>query len=174
MSTKSYQAAWTSLTARTVFLLCTTECFHFAAYIFLAASSQTSLGLPCLPLDRVLKLLPVTNQLVFLSTPLETSLSAGPFFSPAFVCSLRYYLLWLLFHFNFNSTMTTATHKIGELRIATLNSNGMRSPPKRRAIFANLGKMKADFHMIQETHSTENEEKIWRTDWGGNAIFSHG
>lgn len=58
--------------------------------------------------------------------------------------------------------------------ITTLNSNGMRLAPKRRALFANLRRIKADFYMLQETHSTQGEEITWRAEWGGHAVFSHG
>lgn len=58
--------------------------------------------------------------------------------------------------------------------VVTLNSNGMRLAPKRRALFSNLRQMKADFYLLQETHSTQNEEIIWRAEWGGQAVFSHG
>lgn len=28
--------------------------------------------------------------------------------------------------------------------------------------------------MLQETHSMQNEENIWQTEWGGHAVFCHG
>lgn len=34
--------------------------------------------------------------------------------------------------------------------------------------------MNIDFIMLQETHSTPNDERIWLSEWGGDGIFSHG
>lgn len=59
-------------------------------------------------------------------------------------------------------------------KIITLNVNGMRLPSKRRAIFSSLRNSKADFFFLQETHSTLNDERVWRTEWGGDGIFCHG
>lgn len=60
------------------------------------------------------------------------------------------------------------------LRLVTLNSNGLRVASKRRAIFKNLRKLGADFILLQETHSTHKDEKIWLMEWGGEGVFSHG
>lgn len=59
-------------------------------------------------------------------------------------------------------------------KIITLNVNGIRLPSKRRALFTSLRKTKADFILLQETHSTHNDEVVWRAEWGGEIIFSHG
>ena len=44
---------------------------------------------------------------------------------------------------------------------------------KRRAIF-DKHRFNADILILQETHSTAEREKLWRNEWGGEAIFSHG
>lgn len=46
--------------------------------------------------------------------------------------------------------------------------------PKWRALFSRLRKTNSDFYLLQETHSTPNDEQIWRAEWGGRAIFRHG
>lgn len=58
--------------------------------------------------------------------------------------------------------------------ILTLNTNGIRLAPKRRALFTRLRNMNFDIMMLQETHSTSNDEKIWLTEWGSGGIFCHG
>lgn len=58
--------------------------------------------------------------------------------------------------------------------MVTLNTNGLRILRKRRALFSSLRKTKADFFLIQETHSKLNEETVWLTEWGGEGLFSHG
>lgn len=60
------------------------------------------------------------------------------------------------------------------LRMATLNVNGIRHTPKRRAIFQDLRTTRSDVIFLQETHSSLNDYKIWKSEWGGEAIFSHG
>lgn len=60
------------------------------------------------------------------------------------------------------------------IKIVTLNCNGLRIPSKRRALFKKFRSLKADFILLQETHSTQNDENIWLTEWGGGGCFSHG
>lgn len=56
----------------------------------------------------------------------------------------------------------------------TLNANGLRSPLKRRALFTDLRKSKSAIVLLQETHCTTADEKIWLSEWGGLGFFSHG
>ena len=50
---------------------------------------------------------------------------------------------------------------------------GIADNAKRRAIFEN-SRFNADLLILQETHSTIESEKVWRNEWGGDVIFSHG
>lgn len=52
--------------------------------------------------------------------------------------------------------------------------NGLRIPAKRRAIFKELHKLKADICLLQETHATSADQKIWASEWGGKILFSNG
>lgn len=61
-----------------------------------------------------------------------------------------------------------------ELNIASFNVNGLRNEKKRRAIFNYLHDHKHNIVLLQETHSTKNEAKRWKAEWGGKIIFSHG
>ena len=54
-----------------------------------------------------------------------------------------------------------------------MNVRGISNAVKRRAIF-DFHRFNADVLICQETHSTPNVEAIWRNEWGGEAIFSHG
>lgn len=63
---------------------------------------------------------------------------------------------------------------IDQLSVLTLNTNGIRSAPKWRALFKKLRDMKTDFLMLQEVHCTLTDEKIWLTEWGSKGVFSHG
>lgn len=69
---------------------------------------------------------------------------------------------------------STQRMNMDRLSVLTLNTNGIRSAPKRRALFKKLRNMKTDFIMLQEIHSTTSEEKIWLTEWGSGGVFSHG
>lgn len=60
------------------------------------------------------------------------------------------------------------------LKLISLNTNGLRIPAKRRAIFNDLRTHKPDICLLQETHSTVNDQKIWTSEWGGRTFFSHG
>ena len=58
-------------------------------------------------------------------------------------------------------------------KIFSLNVRGIGNSQKRRAIFEKH-RIHADILVLQETHSIEEEEKIWENEWGGKIIFSHG
>ena len=51
---------------------------------------------------------------------------------------------------------------------------GLRDKVKRRSIFSFLKDQKAKFYFLQETFSDANDEAIWKNEWGGEIVFSHG
>lgn len=61
------------------------------------------------------------------------------------------------------------------INVATFNVRGIRDNMKRRTLFR-------FFHvhypfsvmLLQETHSCIDDEERWKTEWGGNVVFSHG
>ena len=64
-----------------------------------------------------------------------------------------------------------------DISILSLNVRGLRDKAKRMPIF-NLLK---EFHdgaksvvLLQETHSTANDEHVWESEWGGKVLFDHG
>ena len=56
----------------------------------------------------------------------------------------------------------------------SLNVRGIRSSAKRKALFLWLKKQNADIIFLQETYSTEEIEAIWKTQFKGKMIYSHG
>ena len=62
--------------------------------------------------------------------------------------------------------------------IASLNVNGLRTMdkavPKRRKLFTWFKQLKLDAILLQETHSDSGLERIIKSEWGGQAYFSHG
>ena len=56
----------------------------------------------------------------------------------------------------------------------SLNVRGIRSSTKRKALFLWLKKQNADIIFLQETYSTEEIEAIWKTQFKGKMIYSHG
>ena len=59
------------------------------------------------------------------------------------------------------------------VNIISLNTRGLRETTKRRAVF-NFYRTRCDILCLQETHSTQDVEKLWASEWGGVALFSHG
>lgn len=59
-------------------------------------------------------------------------------------------------------------------KVVTFNVNGIRDSKKRRLIFNHLHHIKADIVMLQETHSSVKDEKIWKAEWGGQMLLNHG
>ena len=60
------------------------------------------------------------------------------------------------------------------VNIASYNVRGLRDSVKRSKIFTFLRKKSHDVICIQESHSTKNIEKIWKSQWGGQVLFAHG
>lgn len=50
----------------------------------------------------------------------------------------------------------------------------MRSKLKRRNYFNHFRYLKANIILLQETHGHLDDEVFWRSEWGGQAYFSHG
>ena len=48
------------------------------------------------------------------------------------------------------------------------------SDRKKSSIFSYLKDQNCQFYFLQETYSKPNDEKIWRSEWGGDIFFSHG
>ena len=64
---------------------------------------------------------------------------------------------------------------LNTLTIATINANGMRDNFKRNVLFDYLiNRRKFNIALIQETHSEEEDEVLWRKQWAGEIHFSHG
>ena len=63
---------------------------------------------------------------------------------------------------------------MAELKLCTYNARGLRQCRKRRQVFAYLHKQNKDIFFIQETHSSQNDERYWKAEWGGHIVFCHG
>ena len=59
-------------------------------------------------------------------------------------------------------------------KLLSLNARGIRSYEKRKALFGWLMKDKSDICFLQESYSTPEVEKIWKSQWKGEVFFSHG
>ena len=64
-----------------------------------------------------------------------------------------------------------------KLKLASLNTRGLGDKKKRRTVLkwlqSNHSKREGII-FLQETHTTELSEQIWKKDWDGQAFFSHG
>jgi len=59
--------------------------------------------------------------------------------------------------------------------VFSLNVRGIRGQAKRRSIFSFLkDQTEANIFFLQETYSEQNDENVWRKEWGGELFFSHG
>lgn len=61
-----------------------------------------------------------------------------------------------------------------DLKVLSLNVNGLNAQTKRRAIFDHLRSLNPHLCFLQETHSSESVAAIWEAEWGGKIIFNHG
>ena len=58
-------------------------------------------------------------------------------------------------------------------RIVAINARGLKCKKKRESIF-DYYRVNADILVIQETHSSKEDEQIWQNEWGAKALFDHG
>ena len=65
---------------------------------------------------------------------------------------------------------------MNNINFLTLNVRGINGSKKRRAIFRQLTlhNKKASIVFLQETYSSNDQEKIWRNEWGEKIHFNHG
>ena len=77
-----------------------------------------------------------------------------------------------------NSTVTIEDRLNISFDILSLNTRGIRDDLKRRKVFEWLKNYttKESIIFIQESHSTQDIEKLWSQQWLSkeNIIFSHG
>ena len=59
-------------------------------------------------------------------------------------------------------------------KFISLNVRGISNFRKRRTIFTWCRKQKADVIFLQETHSTKDNELLWKREWGAPFFCSHG
>ena len=59
------------------------------------------------------------------------------------------------------------------VNICSLNVRGLRDSIKRRKLFLWLRRKQFDIILLQETHSTKNDEILWGNEWGGKVIFTY-
>ena len=61
-----------------------------------------------------------------------------------------------------------------QLSIVTFNARGLRDRIKRRSIFRHVrNNYRNNIIILQETHSTQNDELIWKSEWLGSIYFYH-
>ena len=61
-----------------------------------------------------------------------------------------------------------------EISIFSQNVRGLRGAEKRRQLFYKFHSSKHQLFFLQETHSTQQIESQWSSEWGGKIYFSHG
>ena len=60
------------------------------------------------------------------------------------------------------------------LKLSTFNCRGLGQGSKRRMVMNWLSKYHNGVILLQETHTTELVEKVWRSEWKGQVEFCHG
>ena len=58
-----------------------------------------------------------------------------------------------------------------DLKVFSLNCNGLHDNVKRTVTMQKLKKQGPGIYLLQETHSTSQQEFAWATTWGCRAIF---
>lgn len=60
------------------------------------------------------------------------------------------------------------------IKIVSINVNGLNISRKRRSIFDHLRKTGADVCLLQETHGSQVSATLWKKEWGAPAFFNNG
>ena len=64
---------------------------------------------------------------------------------------------------------------MSEISVICFNTRGLRNRLKRRTVFRHLHiTYPKHIVILEETHSTDDVETVWQSEWGASAIFSHG
>jgi exonuclease III len=61
-----------------------------------------------------------------------------------------------------------------DLKLISYNVRGLNNARKRTAIFEHLRNQMCDIALLQETYSSDEIEKQWTQEWGGEGYFLHG
>lgn len=64
--------------------------------------------------------------------------------------------------------------KYSDVIVETRNVRGLGDAVKRKQVLNWLKQKEAKILMLQETHSTKENEHLWWQEWGGDIIFNHG
>ena len=59
------------------------------------------------------------------------------------------------------------------IKVSSLNVRGINNCIKRKKIFRDILIKKFYFFLIQEVYSMAKVESLWKSEWGGEIIFSH-
>jgi len=73
-----------------------------------------------------------------------------------------------------DSDTTTQCYLTSELTCLSLNVRGLNDQVKRRTVFRWLHQQRVDVVFLQETFSNAKIERVWRAEWGGTILYSHG
>ena len=83
------------------------------------------------------------------------------------------YKIFILHFFKFRKLIYLTTI-MSDITIISLNVKGLQSDQKRRDMFNYLRNKTSSIIFLQETHSSEKDEKRWTAEWGHKCFFSHG
>ena len=76
-------------------------------------------------------------------------------------------------HENAGGNRETGNRENCDFAVVTQNCRGLRDTLKRKTVFEYL-KGKAEICFLQETHSTNDIEKDWKSECDGEVFYSHG
>ena len=63
---------------------------------------------------------------------------------------------------------------MANLKLQTRNVDGLRDTKKRQKLFQLLKNSEENIFLLQETHTTPEDESQWKKEWDGDILFSHG
>ena len=59
-----------------------------------------------------------------------------------------------------------------DLKLITFNCRGLQDHMKRRKLFHYIRSLDSDIVFLQETHSSQKDEILWKQQWGEKAWFA--
>ena len=60
------------------------------------------------------------------------------------------------------------------LCVQSRNTGGIRDSLKRKKLFHLLNNSNKEIFLLQETHSSPEDEELWKKEWGGDIVFAYG
>jgi exonuclease III len=73
-----------------------------------------------------------------------------------------------------NKSLGNTEPELKSIKITSFNTRGLKGKVKRQRVLNYLKTKHPGILLLQETHTTTGDEKLWKNEWKGDIFMSHG